>query len=200
MNKHDIKQAAKVYGMTVLSSFFNLLIYVSFVALTGIFADKDGNVSAGAVTAANVLALVFQAMLFVMLVYGPMWKYGNRELNAVKFGRRAEDKGRGLKIGLVAAVPSLISYAVRVAEKLLGFWPAYAAVYRLGHLSLYPLVVWAFGANVSATTAGVTWGGIALAGVPILVMPAVAAFAYRVGYADTLLSEKLVYKTTEESK
>ncbi len=200
MNKGDIKQAAKLYGMTVISSFFNLLIYVSFVALTGIFADKETGVPAGMVTVANVVALVFQAMLFVMLVYGPMWKYGNHELNAVKFQHRAEDKARGLKIGLVAAVPSLLSFAVLVAEKLLGFWPAYAAVYRLGHLSLYPLVVWAFGANVSATTAGVTWGGIALAGVPVLVMPLVAAIAYRLGYADVLLAEKLVYKTTEEKK
>ena len=200
MNKDDVKQAAKLYGLTVVGTFFNLLVYFSLVSLTMLLADSDGVVPAGATAAANVVALFFQAMLFVMILYGPMWKYGNRDINTVKFNRRPEDKNRGLKIGLVAAIPSILSYVVLVADKLFEFWPSCTVMYRIGNLALYPLVVWAFGADAAVSTAGVTWGNMLLAGVPILVMPMVAAIAYRIGYADMLLMERVVYVHKKDEK
>lgn len=194
MNKENIQKALKLYGTTVLSSFFNVLIYVSFIALTGIFADDKGNVPPSLLTGANVVALLFQLMLFFTLIYANIWKIGNQDLNAVKFKRKEEDKLRGLKIGLIAAIPSALSYVLLLVEKAVGFWSGYTALYRLGHLSLYPLITWAFGTNVSNTVAGVGWGGIALAAVPVVIMPLVAAVSYRIGYADILLGEKIVYK------
>ncbi|MBQ6830597.1 MAG: hypothetical protein IJO59_05720 [Clostridia bacterium] len=193
MNKNDVKQSLKLYGLTVVATFFNLLIYFSFMSVVTLLADDKGVVPPGALAAANVTALILQAMLFVIILYGPMWKYGNHDINAVKYGRRAEDKWRGLKIGLIAAVPSILAYVVLVADKLFGFWKSCAAFYRLANVGLYPLVVWAFGPDVAASTAGVTWGGMVLAAVPILVMPTVATIAYRIGYADVLLMERLVY-------
>ncbi len=200
MNKEDIKQAAKVYGLSVIGTFFNLLVYFSLTSLTMLLADGDGVVPAGATAAANVVALIFQMMLFVMIIYGSMWKYGNHDINATKYNRRSEDKNRGLKIGLVAAIPSILSYAVLLADKLFGFWPSCTVMYRIGHLALYPLVIWAFGADAGVSTAGVTWGNMVLAAVPVLVMPVVAAIAYRIGYADMLLMERIVYTNKKDEK
>lgn len=200
MKKDDIKQAAKLYGLSVIGTFFNVLVYFSLTSLTLLLADDKGVVPAGATAAAGVVALVFQLMLFVMIIYGPMWKCGNRDINAVKYGRRAEDKNVGLKIGLVAAIPSILTYVLLLADKLFGFWPTCTSMYRIAHLALYPLVVWAFGADAGVSTAGVTWGGMLLAAVPLLVMPAVAAIAYRIGYADMLLMERIVYTDKKEEK
>lgn len=194
MNKENMVKAAKLYGTTVFGALLNALIYISFISLCGIFADKDGKTSAGVVNAANVVALLFQLVLYITLIYSALWKVGNQDLNAVKFKRKEEDKFRGLKIGLIAAIPSLLSYVLLLAEKLVGFWSGYTALYRLGHLALYPLVVWGFGSNVANTVAGVGWGGLLLAGVPVLVLPITAFISYRIGYADILLGEKLVYK------
>lgn len=200
MNKENLKAALKLYGLSVLATVFNVLIYVSFVALTGIFADKETGVDPALLTAANVVTLIFQLLLFANILYSCAWQYGNKDLNAVKFNRMPEDKLRGLKIGLIASIPAFASFVLLVAEKLFGFWSGYTALYRLGHLGFYPAVIWSLGTDLSVTVAGIGWGGVLLAGLPILVLPLVAFIGYRIGYADILLAEKLVYKSQNKAK
>lgn len=200
MNKETFKLAAKVYGHSVFSSVLCIIIYMSISMITYAAADAEGVVPGWAVTTGNVVSLLLQGMLLIAFVYGDLWRQGDKDANAVHFGRMEEDRLRGLKVGLIAAIPSVLSFVVLVAEKLLGFFPAYAGLYRLFHLSLYPIIVWAFGANVTATAAGIGWGGILLAGLPVLVVPVVALLAYELGYRQIILTEKLVYKNKKKSK
>lgn len=200
MNKESFKLSAKLYGHTVFVSVLSVIMYVSVTMLTLVFADDEGIVPAGAKLAGNILSLVLQGVLFISFTYNDLWRQGDRDANAVSFGRMAYDKWRGLKIGLTAAIPSILSFAVLIAEKALGFFPRYAAWYRVFHLSFYPFIVWCFGSEVARTTAEIGWGGILLAGIPVLVMPAVAVLAYYLGYKQIAVGERLIYKNKNTSK
>ena len=198
MNKESVKLAAKIYGRTAFSGVLCFFIYLSLSVIATATAGKtpEGEVkmvSAGVLLAVNIVALLFQGLLFCSMVYATMWTRGDKDNNAVRFKRMQEDKLKGLKIGLVAAIPSILSYVLLIAEKCFHFYPGYAALYRLLQMAFYPIVIWAFGSNVTLTTAQISWGSIALAGVPILILPIVAAVAYWLGYSEISLGERLVY-------
>ncbi len=193
MNNGIGKTAAKVYGLTVVSSVISFIMYLSLMMIVSFTASEGERVSAGMLLIANGVALILQGILFVALTYRPLWAQGERDAKAVRNGRQKQDKLRGTKIGLLASVPSLVSYALLVAEKLTGFWAPYAAWYRVGQMSFYPITVWAFGSDLSTGTAQIGWGGIALAAISVLVLPVVCTVAYLVGYAGISLGERVVY-------
>ena len=184
----------KIYLRTVLCSVLGAVVYISFVMLTGVFADGEGNLSPTVSLIFDIVSLVFQLILFVSFTHAAAWDIGNRHRNAVQFGHMAEDRLFGLKAGLLASIPALVSYLLLIVDKAVGLWAGYAALYRLGHLALYPIVAWCFGVSVQTTTADIGWTGILLAGLPLLVTPIVCAVSYRLGLADIVLSDRLVYK------
>ena len=188
----------KLYLRTVLCSVLGVVIYLSFAMLAGMFADKDGNISPSLSLGIDIVSLVFQLVLFVCFVYATAWDIGNRHRNAVQFGHMAEDRLFGLKAGLLASVPAIVSYVVLIADKAVGLWAGYAAVYRLGHLALYPVIVWCFGNSLQATTADIGWANILTAGLPLLVTPVVSAVGYRLGLEDIVLADRLVYKKSKK--
>lgn len=194
MKKETIKMAAKLYGRSVFSSVLCFFVYVSIMMMLSMTAEKDKIVSPGWMLAGNIVALVFQTCIFVALIYGDIWLKGDRDRNAVNFGHMEENKWRGLQAGLLAAIPSFLSFVLLVADKLVNFWGAYAMIYRLGQISFYPVMVWTMGVNVSVTTAGMSWGSILLSGIPVLALPLVTTVAYALGYAQIALGERLVYK------
>ncbi len=198
MKKETMKLAAKVYGHSVFSAVLSAIIYVSIITFTSLAADDEGIVPAGATLAGDIVALILQGVLFISFVYTDLWRQGDRDANAVSFGRMSYDKWRGLKVGLLAAAPSILTFVVLVAEKLFGFFPYYAAWYCIFHLCFYPIVAWSFGAPINVTTAGIGWSGIAGAGIPVLILPIVATVAYTLGYKQIAVGERLVYKNKKK--
>lgn len=200
MDKNSFKLAAKLYGQSVFASVLSIIIYISVTMLTYMAADDEGIIPGWATTTGNVIALLLQGTLLCSFVYTDLWRQGDKDANAVHFGRIAYDKWKGLKVGLVASIPSFLTYVVLVAEKLFGFWQPYAGLYRIFHLTFYPIIVWAFGSNVTVGTAGIGWGGIALALIPVLVTPIVAVIGYGLGYRQIIVSEKLIYKDKKKKR
>ena len=188
-----LKQAFKLYANTILAGVIGGFIYVSIGVIFSL-ANQDGEtMSATLAIWMNIVALVLQAIVFYMILYSKMWNMGDKDANAVNFGRLPDDARRGFKIVLLAAVPSIISFLALIADKLFGFWSGMATAYRICHAALYPIIVWAFGSVVTVTTADLSWVSIMCAGLPVLFMPAVAMVAYYLGYRHIVLWEKIVF-------
>ena len=185
MSKDTIRQALKLYGSTWLADIMGLFLYLSVGAIFSAL-DTTGFVM-------NLVALVLQVVLFALIVYTKVWDLGDKNANSANFGHMTGNPLRGLTLGLLASIPSIISFLALIADKLLGFWDGMATAYRICHTALYPVIVWSMGSLVSVTTADISWGGIFCAGLPILFMPVVATVAYYLGYRHISLREKIVF-------
>ena len=181
---NDIKEAVKLYGITFFAGILSLIMYTAVVA-------PAPSADATAVMWANIAAFVLQTVLFLALPYDTVWKWGERDRGVAKHQKTSV--GRGLKLGLIASIPAIASYVLLVADKLFGFWPSYPVLFRTGQIAFAPVMTWAFG-NGKVLIHQVSWGGILLSAVPVLVLPLIAALYYRLGYARVNVKEKLMYK------
>ncbi len=193
MFKENCKQAVALYGRTFLASVMGLFIYLSIGVLVSIAVPRGETMSAATSFVMNLIALVLQGGLFYLIVYSRLWELGDKNSNAVQFGRMAADPLRGLKIGALAAVPSFLSFVLLLADKLVGIWSYAAAFYRVCQLGLYPVIVWSMGPNVMTTTAEIPLSGILCAGLPVLFVPAVACLAYYLGFRQIAVWENIVF-------
>jgi len=130
--------------------------------------------------------------LFGVFVYNTLWNIGFKDNNLVHIGAKKEDKFKGLKIGTITTLPSIVlltvltigktSFAKDIAVALYGFLNShlYEAVYLIsgggGHFG--SLAVWQ----------------ILLFYVMLAFVPLLAHIAYILGYKSILVSEKLIYK------
>lgn len=188
--KDTICQALKLYANTWLAGIMGAFLYLSLGVIFSML-KTTGFVM-------NLVALILQSILFALIVYTKMWDLGDKNANAANFGHMTADPLRGLKLGLLAAIPSILTFLVLIADKLFGFWSGVATAYRICHTALYPVIVWSMGSLVSLTTAEISWGGIFCAGLPLLFMPVVATLAYYSGYRHISLREKIVFVNKEK--
>ena len=193
MFKENVKHAAKLYLRTYLAAVMGAFTYLSIGVLMSMTAKEGQPVSNASSLLMNSIALVLEGALFYLIVYSKLWELGDRNSNAVRFGHMNPDRLRGFKIGLLASIPSFLSFVALLADKLFHFWDSMAAIYRICQLALYPIVVWSMGSTVTVTTADVSWGGILCAGLPVLFVPVVAGIAYLLGYHNIQVWEKLVF-------
>jgi len=188
--KDTIRRALKLYAYTWLAGIMGAFLYLSLGVIFSML-KTTGFVM-------NLVALILQGLLFALIIYTKMWEWGDKNANSANFGHVAGDPLRGLKLGFLAAIPSIISFLALVADKLFGFWDGMATAYRICHTALYPVIIWSMGSLVSVTTADISWGGIFCAGLPLLFMPAVATLAYYLGYRHISLREKIVFVNKEK--
>lgn len=191
--KRIVKRAARLYASTYLAGIMGVFIYLSVGALIGLSVQGSQMMNAAAMTITNAVTLFLQGGLFFVIVYGKQWELGDKDANAAQFGRMADDPWRGLKVALLASIPSLASWLCLIADKLFHFWQSTAMVYRLCQAGLYPIVAWTMGTNAATPTSEIGWVGILLAGLPILFLPVVATLAYAFGYRHIVVWEKIVF-------
>lgn len=194
MKKTVVQRALSLYGRLILASVMGVFMYLSVGVITTALTQNTQTLSAGASFAMNLVALVIQGFLTLSIVYAEMAHQGDKDSGPAMFGGVHGNPHTGLWVGLVASAPALLSWLVLIAEKLFGFWGAYAAVYRLGQLSLYPLVVWSLGAEVMVPAARIGWGGIVAAVIPTLIIVAAAWVSYYVSYRQLGIAKRLIYK------
>lgn len=194
MNKETINRAVKLYFSSYVAAIMGVFIYLSVGVLVSLAFPEGQKLSGTTAIVMNAISLFLQGGLFFVIVYGKQWEFGDKDSNAAQFGHVIGDKWRGLKVGLLAAIPSFVAWLVLVADKVFSFWPYTAAAYRVCQLGLYPVVVWSMGTVVTATTADVSWVGILCAGLPVLYMPVVATVGYYLGYRHIAVWERLVFQ------
>lgn len=193
MKKRILKRAVRLYASTYLAGIMGVFIYLSVGTLIGMSVQGQGMMNPAAMAITNAVTLFLQGGLFFVIVYGKQWERGDKDANAAQFGRLPADPWRGLKVALIASIPSLLSWLFLIADKLFGLWQNTAMVYRLCQAGLYPVLAWSMGTNVTTPTASIGWGGILCAGLPVLFLPIVASLAYYLGYRHIVVWEKLVF-------
>ena len=141
----------------------------------------------------HLLSIICMVPLLLCMPYADLWAMGDKDNNSVTFGRLNEDKFRGLKIGLLSAIPVFICYILLVLSKLGLFMDGFLGVYQWLNIPYIMVIQWITGsAKLSSEMAG--WCLIPI-GLLTLLVPAVCALGYYLGYSEISISEKLLYKS-----
>ena len=159
-------------------------------------------VPAGAAVFRDVLSQVLMLLILAAFPYGILWGQGDRDRNSVQFGHMQEDKRRGLKVGLLAAIPSVAVYLFLLLSRLGLFWDKYIQLFQILNASFAPAVNAVMGAQGHAilVTADVGWGWILLLAFTVVVLPLVCWGSYALGYRQYSISEHLIYHTKQKKR
>ncbi len=152
-----------------------------------------------ATVAMNILSQVMMLLLYVSIPYSLLWMQGDKDSNMVHFKHMPEDTLRGLKVGLMAAIPSFAFYVVLLLSKLGVVFPNYFFLYRFLNIAFLPLMS-AFTGTAASATVDVPWLGIGVILLTLAVLPAVCHLAYTLGYKHISISEKIIYVDPAKKK
>lgn len=178
------KLALGGYGNMLLAEVFCLILVVAIVTF------NPGNFIL------NLILLVLTVPLYILLIYGPIWTEGDRNRNMVQFGHLEKDMTKGLKIGLLLAVPYLIWNVLLTLSKL-GVMIDIFAIYRLCNAHIWPLLSWI---NPEVEIAALPVWGLVLCWIASFYPTVVAVIAYFLGYKGVSVWEKVLYKNKPHHK
>lgn len=146
----------------------------------------------GASLALDIVSQAFMLVLFMAMVYTKLWERGDKDSNKVQFKHMREDKLRGIKIGLMAAVPSFILYILFILSRFRIIAPEYFFIYRLLNVSFMPVITRMAGSGVINST-DVSLPAVFGIFLTLVVLPLTCYAAYLLGYKNISLSEKIIY-------
>lgn len=146
----------------------------------------------GAALFLDILSEVLMLCLLAALPYSIVWAQGDRDKNKVQFGHMQEDKLRGLKIGLMAGIPSYIGYILLLLSKLNVLLPGYFYAYRLLNMPFLPILNRLAGTDITST-AQISWPAILAMLMVVVFVPLVCTIGYALGYKQISLSERFIY-------
>lgn len=141
-------------------------------------------------------------LLLAAFPYGILWSQGDRDRNSVQFGHMQADKWRGLKVGLIAAIPSALLYLFLLLSRLGLFWNKFVQLFQILNACFAPTInaiMRAQGHDI-LTTADVGWGWILLLVFTVAVLPLVSWGSYALGYRQYSISEHLIYKNKKKKR
>lgn len=133
------------------------------------------------------------AVILFAFIYKHLWRLGDSDRNLVITGNGAEDKLRGLKIGLIANAPIYVSYIIFLIAKagiLSGGW---YAIFRFLNFPQFSLINALYGQATSSAVA-IPWSSALLGVSTFLMIPIFTTLSYILGYNRINISEKLIYK------
>lgn len=149
-----------------------------------------------------VYAVVTQIICLAVLVsfvYSQLSKLGRTDNTNVSYKGYAEDKFKGLKIGIVTAAPFIIFYLVHIVFAL-GVKPDFSmAYYRIVNYIFYPVLNFVIG-NADVTVGDLSVIDFVLAFLPLAVVPLTAQISYILGYKKIEFSDNFIYKKEKKEK
>lgn len=146
----------------------------------------------GGTAAFLAVSQIFCILILFSFIYPNIWHIGTTDSNLVKFKHKAEDKLKGLKIGLTAVVPEYLFLLFLIIAKA-GAAPKFPVVLlKFLNAAFYSLTQVICGGVVYVSELSVI-RLILLLLLP-LVIPAVSCVSYILGYKNFSVGEKLIYK------
>lgn len=162
-----------------------------YIGKEGYYQQNIPNqLSKGAMSAVSWVSQIISLVVWGAMIYIVNWNVGNADADKHELGDAPLDKLRGLKAGLLASIPFVVSYLVLVFAKIFSA-PAWA-------VSLFKILNYnCFAFNNMIITNGL--GSISILeliclAIVLLPLPIFAAFGYSMGVRHTILKEKIVYK------
>ncbi len=140
----------------------------------------------------NIVSQIFLIFMMGVFVYNELWNLGFKDTNAVRIGQKKENKFKGLQIGLLASVPSIILLTVLVIGKSTFAKSISIALYAFLNPHLYEAIITV--TNGGGYISNLELWQIVVFYALLLIIPLIAYIAYILGYKSILVSEKLIYK------
>ena len=154
----------------------------------------------GIVALREILCQVIMLLLLTAFPYSMLWLQGDKDRNRVNFGRMQPDPWRGVRVGLMAAIPYMVVYLLLLASKLSLFMDSFIHLARFIMTPFLPLYNLVAGPQAVAATADVPWWGIAVLIIPVAALPAICGMAYHLGYKQYSIWEHLTYAKQDKKK
>lgn len=143
-----------------------------------------------------VCDIITQAAGVVILcgfIYASLWKLGDADRTLVLTGNKAEDKLKGLRIGLKANIPIYISYIIFLIAKIGIISGNFYAIFRFINFPQFVVINSLYGQATSSADA-ISWLNVVLGIVTFIIIPLVSAISYILGYNRVNIGERIVYK------
>ena len=150
-------------------------------------------------TGKAIFLSVSQILGFIIMasfVFAPNYQQGFKDSNMVRHGHMKEDKLKGLKIGFIANSPYFIMFAVFLICGLGALPNMPISLYRLFNSQYYGFID-LIGSTVATAGSLSLWQFVLLFALQ-LIIPAISAVAYVMGYKGIDIVEKIVYVKREE--
>ncbi len=149
----------------------------------------------------DVISQILMLIVFCVFPYHILWEFGNRDDTNVRYRGQRPDPVRGLKIGLLAMIPSVVFWVLLVISKYVSVLHSYLGFYRIVAFPYLPYTNWLVGDAASASDVSL-WRLLLLL-LMFMVVPAVCAIAYRMGGNQFSITEFLTFvkkkETTDEN-
>ena len=139
-----------------------------------------------------ILGAIFTLSMAGTIVYSYIWKEGNKDLNLIRFGRATLDKYKGVKIGLVAMAPYMLSLIALFIGKYSFAKSLPVILYKYLNCSFFSLIDVICGDTIYFGDLAI-WKFILLL-LLLLLIPAFIGVSYYIGYKDILITDKIIYK------
>ena len=143
------------------------------------------------VVAWDIITEIFLLIMMTVFVYNNLWNLGDKDKGAVIYRRKKEDKLKGLKIGLIASIPSFIITTVIFVGRTTFAKEVSVALYAFLNAHWYKLIILISGGGYFHELK--IWEVVVFYAL-LFFVPLVAHIAYTLGYKSFMLSEKLIYK------
>lgn len=144
----------------------------------------------------SAISQLFCFIIAVFLIYGKLWKYGNRDFEATRLHGLKFSKLKGLYIGILANLPMLIFLIFAVAAQNKIKLPV--SLFALANSYMFEILT-AINRGIVYFADANVWR-IIIYFATLLFVPAVSAVSYYIGFKDIVISDKLIYKNTKKKK
>ena len=180
--KEIIKDGARLFGKIIVINILCFFLALSIISIAVAMLKDSANPDAY-----GPIIQILTLLLLIGLVYPTLWAKGYKDRNMVLTGNAQADALKGLKIGLVAIAPSVLSIPVFALIK-----PFSAALYKLINPSYY----YFFELLTRGTDkfCEISFWKFFVFAVIFLIVPAVSFLGYYLGFKDFSIGEKLTYK------
>ena len=148
-------------------------------------------------TVVKVIAQVLSILCYLMMIYIGAWSDGDHDKNLVNFKRIEKDILKGLKFGLLAMIPFMLTTLLLVAAMFVKGDTAallLRSVFRIINFNILLFI------NSFMSPDEVTWKGILLVNCFYLVIPLLSMIGYILGFKRVSVITRLVYQKKDEDR
>lgn len=139
-----------------------------------------------------LIAQIISLITEIMIVFSVIWDYGVKDHDSFTSGKSKKDAFRGVKIGLIAAIPAAILYIVLLLCKFGVFRPQFLSIYRTLNSQFYGIVDWIYGSALLATD--LSFVQLFLLALLLLFLPVCCGISYYIGLRNINIIDRTVYK------
>lgn len=148
--------------------------------------------SKGANNGFYIVTQIMCAIMVLVFTYPNLWDRGTRDNNLVTFGHAKEDKLKGLKVGVIAAAPSILFslFLIITKSNIMAKFPV--GLLKIIYSSCYGINYAIFGSTLKL--GDLSYLQLFLSLLLNFCLPIIAYVSYLLGYKNISIGEKLVYK------